>query len=897
MFDKRLAKFLALGTALFLAFAPQVAHCSDTPQKNEIQQLPEEEKNNTEEMAAAIYFNSWSGGDHTIYKAGKDYWIPYAWFLEQSHLREEKLSGTTNSRFVTSIGTVTFNNSELKIIAGSFFISLSSLKKSFFIKGAFDTSQFAIQLDIPWAPVEKSGKPNVIASKPDIKAPGSSLSFISLDSNMEHDFDGTTNSHIKLDTGGRVAGGVWDMTCEGDPQKRMELTRYHWTTFSDHIAFRLGTGISGIYTLLGEQYFTGGQFAWNNRNIYNHLDVSAGGDTDIFITFDRQMQRSVDGNGPPAGIAELRFDGRVAARQRIGFDGRFIFENVRMSTDLRKTEVYIYERSLQEKPLAILNFTQSVFNRSLPGGELMVRGGFGRTGNPLIDNTTGSSSSLYNGNTGFGHIQYGLSKRITLEAGAVYDPLTGSENLLAGSVVSLASNWIAALYGSRANNRYGTDMRLEGRGKGWNISYWTTRKDAGFMNNSTAEQQDNWLRSSINPFNQLTMLLYGRLTRENSIETRRYLLPGFYFSPFQPLRLSAIPDDDKDYRYEADIRFSAKSDIRLSYEKKRALLDYYQDIGDSYKARLFGEYAVETGSKVTGMYFDIYPRSSRYDLFELGISQSDGKIGFSGMWNKYINAGMHFSVQYSYNMNNARNLVLTNEYYQTPLVPNPARHFISCTLNWDLGFSGKRFYPVNRSTISTTRGGLAGSLAIEGETSLKPSDINDVGILINGLKFDQRQIDGSFFVGNLKPGIYDFSVDPENLPMELSLDKKEIKVQVKNGSITNVSIPVHAEYGIAGRLLDPSGNGVADGKLVLTDPKNNTVATFSTNEFGYYRADGLRSGKYLLKPVSVTGRPTENAEARTVNIKNDYLFDIDVTVAVPSPPQKAAEPQGEKSGR
>jgi hypothetical protein len=42
--------------------------------------------------------------------------------------------------------------------------------------------------------------------------------------------------------------------------------------------------------------------------------------------------------------------------------------------------------------------------------------------------------------------------------------------------------------------------------------------------------------------------------------------------------------------------------------------------------------------------------------------------------------------------------------------------------------------------------------------------------------------------------------------------------------------------------------------------------------------------------------PVEHAEPTMVVVKNDYLFDVNVTLNVPASPKKTAEPSGKKTG-
>jgi len=831
-------------------------------------------KGGEEPLAAGLIVNRRNVGDLVLYQSAGDYWIPYALFIGQSGLKEPSGTKEQTVTFSTTVGTLTFDRSQLKTFETEPYISFSSLGKAFFVKAVFDQRQFAASLDIPWSPARDAKKSGTLpAPVPDISAPGGSLSFLSIDAGAQRDFKGLSSNSLQIQAGGRLVNGVWDIDAEGDPSRQMELLRYHWTSFNDRFAVRIGTGTNLISPESVNNDFTGIQVGWNNRSILDYLDTSGRSSTDLFVSLNRNMYRTIEGSGPAAGIAELRFDGKIVARVRIRLDGRFAFQNVRMGADLRRTEVYVYERSPAEKPVAILDYTQSVMNGSLPGGELLIRSGFGRAGNPLtdLDKTTPDSG------TGYAQVQYGLNDRLTLDAAAQYNPVSASGEYSVGSILSLGKNWATSLYGTQANSRYATDLRVDGHGKGWSVSYLSQWNDHDFGVAGTQQQTQQWLRFTANPIEQATLLVYGRKTRENEIETRRFLLPGAYISPWSNLRLSAVPNENSHYRYEIDQTFSPTSYLRFIHESGVGSVEWNKSLRDNLSARVLYEHAFKTGNNLVAAYFDWYPRNSRFNMVELGTSRSGKETGFTGKWIRYFNAGLRVALQYSWNMTLAQNLVTTSEYSEF-IMPPLSRHFFACTLSWDLGFSGIRPFAIDRSAITTTRGGLAGKIAIDGDTKLTSSDINDVSILLDGRRLDQRQIDGSFFVGNLRPGLYTVMVDTENLPIELSAERKRMLVEVRNGAVTNVNIPVRAMYGIDGRVVDRKGNGIGNVILEVLDAQNRVAASARSNEFGDYRTDGLLSGAYRIRVVSVAGVPVGRTLGREVIIKGDYLNGIDLDI-------------------
>ncbi|MBO8093664.1 MAG: carboxypeptidase regulatory-like domain-containing protein [Prosthecochloris sp.] len=836
-----------------------------------------------EPLFAGIYINGNEAEAEIIYREQNEYWLPFDLFLKASGLKpgENTEAGTT---YPTTIGIITFDHARLKSIEGNSCVSFSDLKEAFRVKATFDISLYAAVIQIPWRagmPDERSATKKRI--EPDIEAPGNSLTYIGIEADLLFDTREEVQKELLVETAGRLGPGVWDIRLEGDPEEEMTPTRYHWTVFNRHTATRVGTGSTEIYSLIDNKPFTGLQFGWNNRTILNQLDFERYTDSDGFLSMDRNQLRTIEGDGPPAGIAELRLDGEIVARQRISLDGRFLFRNVRMSTDLRRTEVYLYELSLREPPVSILNFTQSIQSRSLPGGELLVRGGVGNIGN-ILDNRTEKEHEYL----GFAHVQYGLHRRITLEAALQYSTGIETPDKLLGTVMSLGENWTMALYGAEANGRYGGDLRVEGNGERWSFAYWGNRYLEKFRSENNPEETSHALRITTSPWSSLNVTIFGSHEQQDGTIVNRYLLPGAYWRVSRFLQLSATPDSDKEYRYEADLRLSSRSDLRLGYQDRILDSEYYHDLADNLSVVVQNTYAFRTSDSVTSMFVDWAPGNSAYNRVRLGSSYSDNQFGYSAMWSRYVNTGLRFALQYSYNMNNASYLQ-TEEFdglFDTDTLP---QEFIGFTLSWDLGRSQSGFYPINRTAISHTRGAITGSLDIENPGTVSSSDLNDVRILLNGRQLGQQQINGSFFLGNLRPGIYRLTVDPENLPLELNVEQDDLLVEVQSGAVSEVRIPLFAQYGIAGRITDAGRKGIENETVQVLDSENEVIITSETNLFGYYRADNLRPGSYTAL-LPVTG------QERLFTITDDYLFGIDFTLEDQSPQDEPSPREAEGPG-
>ncbi|MDT9547489.1 MAG: carboxypeptidase-like regulatory domain-containing protein [Chlorobium phaeovibrioides] len=822
-----------------------------------------------EPLLVGIYYNNTLMDEGIIYLEENEYWIPFEPFLNRAGLNEENPQGTVAS-YSTNLGILSYDTTGLKEFEGEECISFKDLKAHFITAPSFNQELYAVMIDIGWRPGVKTKRAQEV---PDIRAPAGTISSIGIEAHTDYDFKETANKTLLLESSGRALGGVWDITGTGDPEEKMIPAAYHWTSFNRNLAVRLGTGYSGSYSLIGSSYMTGVQFGWNNRSIIRQLDAQMGYSSDIFLGFEGSQLRTLEGSGPPASIAELRFDGEVVARQRVPLDGKFAFQNVRMDVDLRKTEVYIYERSINENPIKVIDFSQSVSSRSLPEGEILIRGGAGLTGN-ILDPESGAERST----EAFTNVLYGLGRRVTIESAFQENATTGSPDLLSGAVLSIGNNWNAALYGARSNSHYGADFRLDATYTTWDASYWGTLHEGGYGSDSAVKNQNHSFRWTVRPMRELTLQAIGRLQTQADTRQLSYLLPAAALSPSSWLRLTATPHDDRSYRYETNLRLGRNDRLRGIYDYDVLSVDYLHNVSKALNVRLYNDYAFNTGDTVTNLGVDWYPGRSSSDIIATVLSCSGGSYGISGSWSRNINTGLRLAMEYSFNMNNATNL--TTQTSASVNGSTESRKSIALTLSWDLGWSNRGFIPINRNEVTLTRGALAGSIAIDNEAALSSSDINNIPIFLNGRRMQQRQIKGDFFLGRLQPGIYRVSVDQENLPIELVTEKKEITVEIKNGAVTGMKIPVFAEYGASGFVSGRNGEGLAEAMVSITGG-NGAAAKAMTNQFGYYRIDGLRSGTYTAAVESVKGISTESTLKREFRIKNDYVFDIDLKAETP----------------
>ena len=105
---------------------------------------------------------------------------------------------------------------------------------------------------------------------------------------------------------------------------------------------------------------------------------------------------------------------------------------------------------------------------------------------------------------------------------------------------------------------------------------------------------------------------------------------------------------------------------------------------------------------------------------------------------------------------------------------------------------------------------------------------------------------------------------------------------MQRGAVTEVNIPVYAEYGAAGKVTTVSGHALADVPIKIADSENKTTKQVMTDQFGYYRIDGLRQGSYTARVMTTKEDQPDRIAETNFTITDDFLFEIDIIVPEPS---------------
>ena len=187
-----------------------------------------------------------------------------------------------------------------------------------------------------------------------------------------------------------------------------------------------------------------------------------------------QPRSVVQGVGPPAGLAELRVDGRIIARQIIRLDGTYeFFDQFIPSRELTEVEVYLYDRNNLAVPITIIDESRNAAEFLMPDGAFLHQAGFGLSGN-LANNIERDRSSV-----GFYQWRQGVSGRLTLEAG-LQNGRRGSHAMV-GLVSSLPAGFVfAAGVGGSDNGAMGYDASIDRYSRRLRLRGQMSLQEAGY---------------------------------------------------------------------------------------------------------------------------------------------------------------------------------------------------------------------------------------------------------------------------------------------------------------------------------------------------------------------------------------------------------------------------------
>ena len=721
----------------------------------------------------------------------------------------------------------------------------------------FDEREFALLFELPWptSAVSEGAAPAptpTAALTPDIHAPSATLSTIQVDLAVT-DQAGSRRSSGSTVLGGRIGGGWWRLRHRTDFAGDDELREYAWLRRTgEHSLLQLGHQLVRLHPLLPSVELTGAQVAWTNQDLDLYRRSAYPGE---LLPRNATPIRTFRGPAPPGGIAELRIDGVPVERQVVGLTGTYEFLDVPLDARQATIEVRVYDRANLLTPREIRTEELGVSSLLLQAGRFGLLAGVGGEGN-LTESQPETAA-------GFAGYRRGLSDRVTLELAAQRNGHLNRGSV--GVVTELARGLVTAAAASTTDEgAAGFDLELDGHCGEWWLTARSRWLEAGFDEATATNSWDHRgeIRRRID--DTLELGVTGRSAHLAAGDTR-FLLPTVSWHPGRKLWLRGRATSEGDY--QTDLRWTPRPRIEVTVSSlDRTLISTAYRASDSWRLALEGELG-GGGPDIYSVFATWTGPLPWQPSVTTGPRVSDGEVGYRVRASAALAGGVYAVVQ----IDDAPVPVGTG------YLDGGRRVFAA--LSSDLTFFGGHLIPARTGSVRDDRGAIAGRVALPPHTAVERSDLVDVAVLLNGYPGTTTREGGSFYIGDLPPGLYRVALDAEGLPIELVPAGGTIVVEVAAAAVTRVALPVRLEYGLAGRVVDAAGEPVPDVTVTATAADGAVAGRGTTDRFGLYRIDGLPPDTYHLRATGGTGAGTGD---RSTTIVDDYLFGQDIVLSTPA---------------
>lgn len=842
------------------------------------------------------------------------YLLPLEPFLAFTGTRLQAPSEGTERTLVTPLGTVELTEPDLQVRDGIAYLSQAFIEQQLASPIRFDERLFALRLDLAWLPYQTSVnvplRPTSEVLQPEFEAPTVSLSTIQTDLEFFQDDNSRGNRVERFNSatvlGGRLSGGWWRLRYQDDFAGGERLRDYAWLRPLDlppgHGSGLLQIGHQRVqlHPLLRVVELTGVQGAWTDqpldrfaRNQFQPVELLSRQGTPL---------RTFRGPGPPAGIAELWIDDRLTDRRTIGLNGMYEFFDIPLPARLSRVEVRVYERQNPRIPVNIIEETLNLSAYLLPAGGSVHLGGGGHDGNlaqDALDQRDGSSAA------GFYQFRQGLNASVTLES--VVQQSRENLQVLTGLVAQLSPTFTiggavaSSLGGSVGGDRppesgggdaFGYSFDLDGQIGGLRLLARSLYFEPGFQSEAAAEAYDHLLESNYRHSPRLSYGLVARSRRQGDT-LDEFVLPTLSWRPVPRLSLRARPQIDGDYQVDLNYAISRRGQLAVSIQKRTfAGLSYA--LGRELQLYLSAEHGGGQADRYAALL--AWSRQGRWQPSVTAgpIFVGDPESGSDGDTQPAANPSAdRVGFQASLNLALLPGVLARFEVTQDPLRPaadGSSNLRLQVNLTADLALSRGRLLPARSVSVRADRGALSGQIRVEAPPELADAldafSLDGLTLLLNGRVAGRSEYGGSFFIGDLEPGLYRVELDPENLPIELNPVRVSVVAQVAPAAVTRVDFSVRPEFGVAGRVTDADGVRRRDVLIEAVDATGSVVGTARTDRFGLFRIDGLGIGFYVLRlaPANFsslgTGElPSElpsELPTRRIEVRNDFLFDQDL---------------------
>lgn len=471
--------------------------------------------------------------------------------------------------------------------------------------------------------------------------------------------------------------------------------------------------------------------------------------------------------------------------------------------------------------------------------------------------------------TGFALFRYGWSDWLTLEAGVTVSK--GVPRAMVGGVARFSPETVGSLAiagGEDSGLSYLAELGW--KKNGWELVAKSFRRErlirrtwvapTTSITGVTTTYDPDWEHLADIKYTFGPHLDVGVIARAQP--EADFVLPYLRWRPTRALSVRLRPDPRGEYQLDASYRISQVSEIFAIAHASAQAMTY---------TRRFENDLTFTGTlqhdDLAGWRVGLGLAAPR--LLDWDVNWN--LTGFAGEAND-------FSLQGGISKDLAPGVQLFAEAYRafdtggenTNLQPGEFR--VRVGLRFDIGFSGDGIVRAPYNGIDVHEGALVGRVRTAAGSK---GAFGNIPVMINGREAARTEEDGSFYVPNVSQGVHVVTIDEEKLPIEHIPQKGRTVARVAPGAATTVEFRTVVVYGVAGRVTKPSGDPVAGADLRILNANGEDAGRSSSNAFGYFRADGLPPGRYMLQVVD----DKEKVKAqRSFTIGGEFLFGIDLTV-------------------
>lgn len=813
-----------------------------------------------ESLLTGLFINQKESTEQlTTYKDGNKYYMPYKLILDESGLTPTQ----EGDRWVytTPLGKGSIPDSAFQTFNNQTYIDLSALQ-NIAISAQFDSSAYAIKLDVPWNKNWKTVAKKV-TEKPNIDYYPESvgLSGVSLDGGYSWQKSGKNNNSItyrymNLGATGQLLGGFWGTQLNWSGQvnspsnNQIDVYNLYWTKSTDKMAWRIGTN-SPSFDTGGSRTFSGISIASSNQSIGRHLSDLTDSSTSLLQSSSEDYQ-TITGEGPAGGIAELRIDGQPVARVRIPLNKEYEFRNLngeQLANNQHNIEIALYAHSLSEAPVEIIPYQVNERRSNAATGELILEGGIGKSDNIFSKDYNSQNSSDY----AYAYAEYGLTNSISARFG-VSDILSNSEKpaSLIGLNFGLSPNlnWDISYQQDENNNSISSALNYSD--KDFTASYYYDHLDNLFTS-VISENHQLYTYYSFNKYFSLSNT-YNYLTASDT-KAESYFTTTANIIFNNALSANFRRDRYNDYSYNIYWRTDHATSLNLSGDKdSNGLFAHY-----TMNPELSFDSSLQKATGISALYYEagLSYTPNGYDgnnSIYLSAHTYQSQLGYQADWRYQLNSGLNINLGYQKNNVGFNALELDGESFD--------QDYFYLNFSLDLFNSPASGLILGRNTY-TQEGSILANIHYSPDFPIDKKDI--VVTLDNQPVRGEKLIDGQYLINNLRPGTYTMRLNDKNLPLEYSAsDLPALVVKIGKGSTTVVPYYLQASFGVSGQLEDTSKE-----VAVAIYQDNKQITQTESDIFGYYQLVGLKPGKYEIRAAGYKTQP--------VIITNDFIFSVDLS--------------------